>query len=133
MITLIVISLLFLCEAWLEVVVIDLKDGNHNSYSKLNRQEHFRSAVFACMLIVCGCVTAFFWEQDPWSLPAIVASRRIWFDFPLALFRNRNPRLYEGYDWWADLFRKIFGQRGRVRELVATIAVTLFCIIKSVL
>jgi hypothetical protein len=132
-ISLVVISLLFLVEAWLEEVVIELKHGAVQNYARLNRQEHFRSSVFAAILILSASVTAFFWEQDPWSLPAIVVARRIWFDYALIIFRDRPRNRYEGNDWWGLRLAVLFGKKGRIRELAVTIALTIFCIYKSLL
>lgn len=133
MISLAIISLLFLVEAWLEVVVIELKNGATPNYARLNRQEHFRSGVFAAILILSASVTAYYWELQPWSLPAIAVSRRNWFDYPLILWRDRPRNLYEGNDWWAKKLTPIFGRKGRIRELAVTVAITLFCIYKSLL
>lgn len=133
MISLVVISLLFLVEAWLEDVVIELKHGAVQNYARLNRQEHFRSSVFAAILILSASVTAFFWEQDLWALPAIAVSRRIWFDYTLIIFRDRPRNRYEGNDWWGMRLAAFFGKKGRIRELAVTAALTLFCIYKSLL
>lgn len=126
------ISLLFLVEAWLEEVVIELKHGAVQNYARLNRQEHFRSSVFAAILILSASVTVFFWEQDPWALPAIVVSRRIWFDYALILFRDRPRNRYEGNDWWGMRLAELFGKKGRIRELAFTAAVTAFSFYKSI-
>lgn len=133
MISLAVISLLFLAEAWLEDVVIELKNGATPNYARLNRQEHFRSSVFAAILILSASVTAFFWEVDPWTLLAIPVSRRIWFDYSLIIFRDRPRNLYEGDDWWGKRLAAVFGRKGRIRELAVTVAITLFCIYKTLL
>jgi hypothetical protein len=122
---LIILSIIHLLEAWLEEVVIDLKNPNLSFYSRLNHQEHFRSAILAAgWLIAAGYASCF--NSDYWIVPALIVNRRIFFDYSLILFRDRPGNKYEGNDWWVmNIFIPIFGRLGRIKELVLTLLITI--------
>jgi hypothetical protein len=114
-IALVAISIYFFLEAWLEIPVIALKDGGHPNYAVLNRREHFRSAVLAGFVI--GIAVVYAGAHHQWIyFPAIILSRRVFFDWYQAKWRMRPMSLYEGDDWWVRVFRKIFGAKGRKVE-----------------
>ena len=127
MIALLTISLWFTVEAWLEVPVIALKNGAHPDYVKLNKQEHFRSAVLAALTIAGALIYPIITGQ--WFIiPAVIINRRIFFDWALIVRRDRPRHKYEGDDWWANFFRRIFGANGRFKEHVAEIVWSVACI-----
>jgi hypothetical protein len=132
MMVLIAISIIHLCEAWVERVVIDLKNPYIPAYSRLNHEEHFRSAVLAFIYMLCATGVVIYYTHDMWLLPAIAINRRIFFDFGLIIFRDRPVGVYEGDDWWTkNVFIRIFGRKGRVIELLLELSVTAFCIVKT--
>lgn len=117
-------SLTNLCEAWLEEIVIDLKNTQLPFYNPLNRKEHSRSLILAVLIMAPYMAVALYLKQY-WLIPAILFNRRIFFDFPLALFRGRPAALYEGNDTTGRILAGIFGKRGRIRELALTLVITL--------
>jgi len=123
-------SVFHILEAWLEQVVIDLKNPSLTNYHELNRKEHLRSAIYATYVaLLIWTVPLSLWHCWP-LLPAIVLNRRIFFDYALILFRQRpNPALYEGDDWWVHRFKAIFGPKGRNKELAVTLVITIASII----
>lgn len=132
MIVLICLSIIHLLEAWLEVVVIDLKNASLTSYNRLNKAEHFRSAVLAGSWMLCAIAVVVFLTKEYWMIPALVVNRRNFFDFPLSIFRKRPLDKYEGNDWWVKKFKFLFGGN-RVVEFIVTMAITIFCIVKTLL
>lgn len=134
MIVLLIISIIHLLEAWLEQVVISLKNPYVPEYSVWNRREHFRSAVLAGTWLFSAIAVALYYQHNYWILPALIVNRRIFFDYLLIIFRDRPRRQYEGNDWWTvNIFRRIFGTNGRMIELGLCIGVTIFSIFKSLL
>lgn len=130
MIAILFISLLFVCEAWLEVIVISLKNYSDPNYQKKNKQEHDRSAVFASIII--AYVGYDCWEsENEWLIPAVIVSRRIFFDYGLIIFRDRPRNKYEGDDRTARVLSAIFGNNGRKKELAITLVIYFAAIIKS--
>lgn len=119
------ISVLFLAEAWLEVSVIKIKHDNPPAW--LNKQEHFRSAVFAALLIAAAVLYVIFVSKEYWTIPPIIVARRIWFDAGLIFMRDR-PFHYEGNDWWNGKFKKVFFNN-RWFELAMELAITIGCLI----
>lgn len=132
MITLLILSILFYTECWLEEVVILLKDDNLKDYTLLNRQEHFRSAVYAGVIIIAACLVVTFYSHDYFLIPAIVVNRRIFFDYMLAVKRKRSLVKYEGNDVFVKYMKMIFGNDGRKKEVYVTIAITLVCIVLNI-
>jgi len=129
MIYLILLCLIFVAEAYLEKIVIDLKNGSLSDYIKLNKQEHFRSAIYSALVILSFCL--FFYHLHFYFLivNAIIA-RRIFFDYVLILVRNRpNKGVYEGTDTWVKIFSTIFGKRGRNIELLVSLAIFILFIV----
>jgi len=125
---LILLSFIFVIEAWLEVVVINLKNSSLSNYNSLNHQEHFRSAIWAATLILSFC--SFLLQTSAYYLiPAAFIARRVFFDYSLILFRNRPKNLYEGNDWWAQTLSFIFSKKGRKSELIITIILYIVCVI----
>lgn len=106
-----------LLEAWNEVAVIDLKNPDLPRYQVLNHQEHFRSGVWAAYLMGMAVMAAILC-YDYWIVAAIFVSRRAFFDYALALWRSRPTSIYEGNDWWENVFVNVFGKRGRKKELL---------------
>jgi general stress protein CsbA len=121
---LIILSVIHLLEAWLEEVVIDLKNPNLPYYTSLNHQEHFRSSVLAVAWLIPAVYVACY-NSNFWIIPGLVVNRRIFFDYGLILFRDRPGNKYEGNDWWVmNIFIPIFGRLGRIKELVLTALIT---------
>jgi hypothetical protein len=120
---LIILSVIHLLEAWLEEVVINLKNPYTSVYSNLNHQEHFRSGVLAGAWLFSAVYASCF-HSDFWILPGLIVNRRIFFDYGLILFRRRPHNKYEGNDWWVmNFFIPIFGRLGRLYELGITLLV----------
>lgn len=129
MIILLYLSVIHLLEAWLEKVVIDLKNPYISDYALKNRQEHFRSAVLAAAWSFAAISALVHYEQAYWLIPAVVVNRRMFFDYPLIIFRDRPRRLYEGNDWWVKRFIWVFRERGRLKELFAETILTMISIL----
>jgi hypothetical protein len=116
MIALLMFSIVHMLEAWLEVVVIDLKNPYTNYYDHLNHEEHFRSGILAASWLICGLLVICYMQQY-WMIPALVVNRRVFFDYRLIQLRKRPKNKYEGNDWWKNAFVFIFGLNGRRIEL----------------
>lgn len=127
MITLLAICILFYIEAWLEEVVIKLKDSSLPNYAELNKEEHKRSLVFSSFLVVCCVALLIVYQQYYLIVPALI-SRRIFFDYSLIVLRDRPRDLYEGNGGVDAIFSNIFGKNGRKKELITEIAVSLLFI-----
>ncbi len=131
MITWIFLTVIHILESWLEDVVIELKNPHIPEYAVVNRREHFRSAVLAAAWLTAALYAALFNEQY-WIVAALIVNRRLFFDYPLILFRDRPRNKYEGNDWWTvHVFRPVFGTNGRLKELAAELGITIFCLYKS--
>lgn len=118
------IAIVLLCaaEAWLEAVVIKLKNPYVQYYPKLNKQEHQRSAVYYFALV--GCITVLTWEQIDhhiWLVVAAMFWRRLAFTYGLKLLRNRPIGLIEGNQYTDKIMRNIFGKNGGYWELLVMI------------
>jgi hypothetical protein len=121
---LIILSVVHLLEAWLEEVVIDLKNPNLSIYNKLNHEEHFRSGILAAGWLTIAIYASCF-NSDFWIIPGLMVNRRVFFDYGLIIFRDRPGNKYEGNDWWVmNIFIPIFGRLGRIRELFLTLLIT---------
>jgi hypothetical protein len=122
---LVILSVIHLLEAWLEQVVIGLKNPTLSIYNRLNHQEHFRSAVLAgCWLGAAAYVCCY--NSEYWILAGLIVNRRIFFDYGLIIFRHRPGNKYEGNDWWVmNIFIPLFGRTGRLKELVLTLLITI--------
>lgn len=124
MIILLVLSVVHLLEAWLEEVVIELKNPHIPEYSVLNKREHFRSAVLAGSWLFAASAAAYH-LQEYWIMPALFVNRRIFFDYPLIIFRDRPRHRYEGDDWWTrNFFKRVFSTNGRLIELSFELVIT---------
>jgi hypothetical protein len=88
-------AMIFLCEAWLEVDVIALKNPTLLDYRTLNKSEHFKSAVFAVLIMVSFLEIALYMEVYAVCVYILVC-RRIFFEVPLRLLRERKWYKYEG-------------------------------------
>lgn len=118
------IVLLCIAEAYLEDVVIKLKNPAMVNYPLLNKQEHKRSAVYYFALV--GCLTVITWEavdHHIWLVISMMCLRRIFFTYGLKLIRpNKRIKAIEG-DQFTDRFsRRIFGKNGGWWELLALVA-----------
>lgn len=121
----IAIVILCIAEAWLEEVVIRLKNPASGDYTKNNRDEHRRSAVYygavVCLMIFIAA------DYTHWYIlvPLMLVERRIFFEYSLKLFRGRGIRFIEGDQYWDKFSRNIFGYKGGVKELLCLIAIVI--------
>lgn len=118
-------------EAWLEVVVIDLKNPYISEYHKLNQREHLRSGVFACAVCAVFVVVALS-LQLYWLVPAIVVNRRLVFDYGLKMLRGRPFDLYEGDGFFDALGRRVFGRENAEKEFAILLGITVFTILRTI-
>jgi len=124
------LSLIHLLEAWLEVPVIAVKNTKLVNYAAFNKQEHFRSAVLASSWLAAAFAVVIVYTKEYCMLPALFVNRRMFFDYPLILLRNRPKNKYEGNDWWVNKFRWLF-RGSRIAELVTTLLIAAACILKQ--
>jgi hypothetical protein len=121
-----------LAEAWLEEVVIRLKNPNLPDYDRRNRQEHRRSFIYsAAVLLPYGAIACLFGLY--WLLGTLIISRRMIFDPSLKLWRGRRLDLYEGAGPVDSFFSGIFGSRGALWEFYLELAVTIGLVIVQIL
>jgi hypothetical protein len=103
-------------EARLETVYIEMKNPNMMGYDKLNKEEHFWSAVYYLTHIAATTYIVLQLTGLSWHVVVVVVSllavRRIFFDNSLKLFRRRPIRIIEGNMWLDVLARKILGRNG---------------------
>lgn len=113
----IAISLLCIAEAWLEEVVIRLKNPSSVNYILLNRQEHRRSAIYYGILVFTYFMII--WPYRYWYilLPGLILERRVFFEYALKIFRKKRPDVIEGDQYWDKISRGIFGRYGGWKEL----------------
>lgn len=126
MIAVIIIALLSVinfAEAWLEEVVILLKDPNLPNYKELNKREHWRSGVYAVILTIPFILAAIYFHLF-WLIPAIITNRRLVFDNGLKYFRKRKLFRYEGDGPIDSFFRNLFGEYGAWKEICIWIIIT---------
>lgn len=121
---LIIPTIIFFLEAYLEVIVIALKNGSLSNYDSLNRKEHVRSAMFAAGILSPFVLTAIFFHFY-WLIPAILINRRLVFDPMLKIMRKRTMRKYEGTGPVDQAFSRIFGIEGALWEIVCEFVLTL--------
>jgi hypothetical protein len=117
-------SVIFLLEAYLEVVVIALKTGTQANYDSLNRKEHFRSGLLATA-IISPFVAVALWQGLYWLVVPILINRRLVFDPALKAMRKRRMDKYEGTGPVDRFFSKLFGIEGAKWEIASELAVTL--------
>ena len=117
-----------IAEAWLEQVVIELKDPRLKNYHDLNQKEHNRSLVFAVLVAIPFVLIACYYSLY-WMLPAIAVNRRIFFDFFLKLFRKRPTWKIEGKGPFDNFFKKIYGEKGGWYELATEVVITIASIV----
>jgi hypothetical protein len=119
------IAIVLLCaaEAWLEAVVIKLKNPLIQNYNTLNKQEHQRSAVYYFVLV--ACITVLTWEQIDhhiWLVIAAMFWRRVVFTYGLKILRQRPIRAIEGNQYTDKIMRSLFGKNGGYWELLVMLA-----------
>ncbi len=122
-----------IAEAWLEVVVIALKDASLSEYKALNRIEHFRSGVYS-FTVAFPYILASVYLGYYWYIPAILINRRLFFDPALKLLRSPRRRLslYEGDGPIDNFFAGIFGRNGAKWEiLLEALATVAFIVIQG--
>jgi hypothetical protein len=109
------ISATNLAEAWLEAIVIRLKNGSLPDYAALNKAEHSRSFIYSCLVCApyLGIAAA---GGFYWILGAIVINRRLVFDTALRKFRGRKLHKYEGDGSIDGFMRGILGENGALLE-----------------
>lgn len=130
MLIFLLLSVIHLVEAWLEETVIELKNPHISTYSILNKREHFRSAILAGMWLFSAMAAAYH-VHALWLMPALLVNRRIFFDYPLIIIRDRPRYKYEGNDWWTvNFFKRVFTTNGRLVELALELVITGGCIYK---
>src|SRR5690349_19051262 len=117
------VAVICIIEAWLEEVVIKLKNPSLPNYAELNKQEHFRSAVWFTFLILGCCYIAGF-LATLWVIPVCFIIRRLFFSYSLKLFRkNKKLKIIEGNQFTDNLARKIFGQNGGYFEIATCLLI----------
>jgi hypothetical protein len=118
------ITILCLAEAWLEDIVIKLKNPALSNYPLLNKKEHERSAVYYFALV--AFLTIITWEavdHHIWLVISMMCLRRIFFTYGLKLIRpNKRLRDIEGDQYTDRMVRKVFGKRGGYWELLVLLA-----------
>lgn len=119
------IAVIILCaaEAWLEAVVIQLKNAGLSNYAALNKKEHQRSAGYYFALI--GCLTVLSWEtvdHHIWLVIAFMIIRRIVFTYGLKVLRHRPLHAIEGDQYTDRMIRRVFGKNGGYIELLVLVA-----------
>lgn len=112
-------SLIFLIEARLEKYVISMKSPYVANYSDNNKKEHQWSFIYAAVIVLGYTTISGLWIL----LPSIFLSRRIFFDYSLKLFRNKQFEDIEGDQFYDRLARKIFGNKGGWKEALVIISI----------
>jgi hypothetical protein len=111
--------LLCAAEAWLEDIVIKLKNPSLQNYNQLNTKEHQRSAVYYVALVVC--ITVLTWEQIDYHIWLVIAAmfwRRVIFTYGLKFLRRRPLKFIEGDQYTDRIVRSVFGKNGGYWELL---------------
>lgn len=119
-------TLMFILEAFLEVVVIALKADADKlpNWNRLNQKEHIRSGMLATMMISPYIGVAIYnglW----WMLIPIIINRRLVFDPCLKIMRKRKLSLYEGRGPVDQFCARIFGINGAKYEIAAELIISL--------
>lgn len=120
----IAIVILCIAEAWLEEIIIRLKNPALENYPLLNKKEHHRSAIYYGALVFLLVFVAADYGKWYILVPLMLAERRIFFEYALKFFRGRGIRFIEGDQYWDRTARKIFGYKGGVVELLVLLALT---------
>lgn len=110
----ILVAITFILEAGLEKTVIDLKNTKLPNYPLLNKREHKRSALWATFYMATIAVAILNWL---FFFSALV-SRRLFFDYPLKLFRGRPFKNIEGDQFIDNNIRRVLGPKGGYIELI---------------
>ena len=121
------LTLINAAEAWLEAIVIRLKNGSISNYGYLNRKEHSRSFIYSSLVASPFFLIFFYWGFY-WLLPAVIINRRLIFDPLLKVLRNRLLSRYEGDGSIDGFFSRIFGRRGAWIEILLELAASLVCL-----
>jgi hypothetical protein len=111
-------------EAWLEEIVILMKDGTLPGYQVLNHLEHSRSLVLSAAFALPYAVIAValgLW----WMLPTFVINRRLVYDPWLKIRRRRKLSRYEGDGPVDGFFSRILGPNGARWEILAELILTI--------
>lgn len=119
-------SITNLVEAWLERVVIDLKNDSLSNYRRLNAQEHTRSFIYSSAVASPYVIAALFLGLY-WIIPPLLINRRMVFDPSLKLFRGRKLARYEGNGPVDNFCKSIFGRNGAHWEVLVELAITVAC------
>lgn len=118
---LILIGMAILCivEAYLEDVVIQLKNPGLINYNQLNKREHQLSGLY--WMALCLFLVIIFIPLKKWYffVPLLLIIRRIFFEFTLKLLRYKRFQDIEGDQFWDTVSRTIFGAKGGWIELMA--------------
>jgi hypothetical protein len=119
----IAIAILCIAEAWLEEVVILLKNPALLNYRKLNKKEHQRSGAFwfaqVLLFIALSWGNVHYWYV---LIIALIANRRIFFEYSLKLFRSgKRIRDIEGDQFWDRISQRVFGKSGGYWELAVLV------------
>lgn len=121
------IAMLGIAEAWLEVIVIALKNPSLDNYAILNKKEHERSAWYWAAMVFLFIVVSDTWQQAIFLAPALLFNRRLFFEYSLKLFRpGKRIRDIEGDQYWDIHSRRIFGPHGGWWELLVCVTVIVF-------
>jgi hypothetical protein len=113
----VLVAILFCIEAVLEKYVIALKNPAAEKYPYLNKKEHAWSLVYAVALVIAITLISGWW----WAFPSLLVSRRLFFDYPLKLVRQRPFDNIEGDGWFDKTARAIFGKHGGYEEASAVL------------
>lgn len=110
-------AIVLLVESYLEHYVIKLKSPSVEDYTENNKLEHRWSFIYSAFVVL-----GYLWLTGYWILiGSLFLSRRIFFDYPLKLFRKKDIRNIEGDQFWDNLSRRVFGKQGGLIEAVAVI------------
>ena len=120
-------SIICLLEAYLEKVVIALKNPAADNYTILNNQEHTRSAIYSVSVAISLIIATMLYGRIYWQMVVVLALmlfiRRIWFDTALKFLRNIKIRENNGTGNIDKAFRFVFRKDGGWRELAACILI----------
>lgn len=116
------LSLQHFTEAWLEDIVILLKDPKL-AYGDLDDKEHARSLVFAIIAASPYGILAIN-QGFYWLLGALFVNRRLVFDPALKHFRKRKLRVYERKKGVDAFMARLFGINGALKEIALEAAAT---------
>jgi hypothetical protein len=120
----IAIAILCIAEAWLEEIVILLKNPALINYASLNKKEHKRSAAFwfaqVALFIALSWGQVHYWYI---LIAALTLNRRLFFEYALKTLRpGKRIRDIEGDQFWDRISRGVFGKTGGYWELAVLVA-----------